>query len=154
MCTPCTCLHWFFISCCVCCCCTYACFDLARCTKLRWCWWPLASAEVHQLPPGHFVVGHGRVEGPTGRRRTKRGVSGPAEDLLPVSEVEAEAHFRLAGGVRRQVVGHIPGRQPGSGTRRVREGAVTPSLHPEVPDTQCVSPGRGLGIRRSRGSGC
>ena len=43
-----------------------------------------------------------------------------------------------------QVVGHFP-RQPGADTRRAREGAVTPSLHPEVPDTQFVSPGRGLG---------
>ena len=31
----------------------------------------------------------GRVKGPTERRCTKGGVSGPAEDLLPVSEVEA-----------------------------------------------------------------
>ena len=43
-------------------------------------------------------------------------------------------NFRPAGGVRGQVAGSLPRRQPGTGTRRVREGAVTPSLHPEVPD--------------------
>ena len=43
------------------------------------------------------------------------------------------------------------GRQPGTGSRRVREGAVTPSLHPEVPGIQFVSPGRGLDIRQPMG---
>ena len=38
-----------------------------------------------------------------------------------------------------------------TGTRRVREGAVTPSLHPEVPGIRFVSPGRGLDIRQSVG---
>ena len=75
----------------------------------------------------------GRVKGPTGTRSTKGGVSGPAEDLRPVPEVEAGVNFRQDGGVRRQVAGSLPGRQPGTGTRQVREGAVTPSLHPEVP---------------------
>ena len=28
---------------------------------------------------------------------------------------------------------------------------MTPSIHPEVPDTQFVSPGRGLGIMQSTG---
>ena len=42
----------------------------------------------------------GWVTGPTGRRCTKGGVSGPAKDLRPVSEVEAGVNFRLAGGVR------------------------------------------------------
>ena len=37
---------------------------------------------------------------PTGTLCTKGGVSGPAEDLLPVSEVEAGVNFRVAGGVR------------------------------------------------------
>ena len=92
-----------------------------------------------------------RVQGPTCERRVKGGVSGPAEDLRLVSEVEAGVNFRPAGGVRRQVAGSIPRRQPGTGTRRVREGAVTPSLHPEVPDTKFVSPGRGLGIRQWMG---
>ena len=90
-------------------------------------------------------------KGPTGTRRVKGGVSGPAEDLRPVSEVEAGVNFRRAGGVRGQVAGSIPRRQPGTGTRRVREGAVTPSLHPEVPGIQFVSPGRGLDIRQSMG---
>ena len=76
-----------------------------------------------------------RLQGPTGRKRVKGGVSGPAEDLRPVSEVEAGVNFRSAGNVRGQVAGSLPGRQPGSGTRRIRGGAVTPSLHPEVSDS-------------------
>ena len=92
-----------------------------------------------------------RSQGPTGRRCTKGGVSGPAEDLRPVSEVEAGVNFRPAGGVRGQVAGSLPRRQPGTGTRRIREGVVTPSLHPEVPGIQFVSPGRGLDIRQSMG---
>ena len=97
-----------------------------------------------------YNVGTGR-QGPTGTRRVKGGVSGLAEDLHPVSEVEAGVNFRTAGGVRRQVAGSIPRRQPGTGSRRVREGAVTPSLHPEVPGFQFVSPGYGLEIRQSMG---
>ena len=42
----------------------------------------------------------GRSQGPTGRRRTKGGVSSPAEDLRPVSEVVAGVNFRPAGWVR------------------------------------------------------
>ena len=38
-----------------------------------------------------------RVKGPTGTRRVKGGVSGLAEDLRPVSEVEAGVNFRPAG---------------------------------------------------------
>ena len=72
-----------------------------------------------------------------------------AEDLPPVTEVEAGVNVRPAGGVRRQVAGSLPRRQPGTGTRQVRRVAVTPSLHPEVPGTLFASPGRGLGIRQS-----
>ena len=93
----------------------------------------------------------GRVQGPTGRRCTKGGVSGPAEDLRPVPEVEAGVNFRPAGGVRGQVAGSLPRRQPGTGTRQVRGGVDTPSLHPEVSGIQFVSPGRGLDIRQSMG---
>ena len=93
----------------------------------------------------------GRVQGPTGRRSTKGGDSGPAEDLRSVSEVEAGVNFRLAGGVRGQVAGSLPRRQPGAGTRQQRVGADTPSLHPEVPDTQFALRGRGLGIKQSMG---
>ena len=103
----------------------------------------LAAAQHHSTPGGR--------KGPTGTRSTKDGVCGPAEELRPVSEVEAGVNFRPAGSVRGQVAGSLPGRQPGTGTRRVRESAVTHSLHPEVPDTQYVSPGRGLGIRQSMG---
>ena len=41
-----------------------------------------------------------RVQGPTGTKRVKGGVSGLAEDLRPVSEVEAGVNLRSAGGVR------------------------------------------------------
>ena len=37
-----------------------------------------------------------RVKGPTDTRRVKGGVSGPAEDLRPVSEVEATRHRNQA----------------------------------------------------------
>ena len=63
-----------------------------------------------------------RVQGPTGTRRVKGGVSGPAEDLRPVSEVEVGVNFRPAGRVRGQVAGSLPRRQPGTETRRVRGG--------------------------------
>ena len=58
-----------------------------------------------------------RVQGPTGTRRVKGGVSGRVEDLRPVSEVEAGVNFRPAGRVRGQVAGSIPRMQPGTGTR-------------------------------------
>ena len=90
-------------------------------------------------------------EGPRWRNRSKGGISGPAEDVRPVSEVETGVNLRLAGGVRRQVAGPLPGRQPGTGTRKVRGGAATPSLHQEVPDNQFVSPGHGLDIKQSMG---
>ena len=90
-------------------------------------------------------------KGPTGRRCTKGGVSGPAEDLRPVSEVEAGVNFRPAGWVRGQVAGSLPGRQPGTGTRQSKGSVVTPSLHPEVPDSLSVSPGPGKRIRQSMG---
>ena len=60
-------------------------------------------------------------QGPTGRKRVKGGVSGPAEDLLPVSEVEAEVNFRPAGGVRGQVAGSLPRRQQAQVPGRLRE---------------------------------
>ena len=65
--------------------------------------------------------------------------------------MEAGVNFRPAGCIRWQVVGHLTGRQPGTGTRRARGGAVTLDLHPEVLDTPFVSPGRGIGIRQSLG---
>ena len=49
-----------------------------------------------------------RVQGPTGTRRVKGGVSGLAADLLPVSEVEVGVNFRPAGEVREQVSGSLP----------------------------------------------
>ena len=49
-------------------------------------------------------------QGPTRRKGSKGGVSGPAEDLRHVSEVEAGVNFRPAGGVRGQVAGSLPRR--------------------------------------------
>ena len=127
-----------------------------------------ASASSSAFPPASLaVVAHARstpmhgahnswsdtvrVHGPTGTRRVKGGVSGPAEDLRPVAEVEAGVNFRPAGSVRGQVAGSLPRKQPGTGTWRQRVGLDTPSLHPEVPGLQFVSPGRGLDIRQSMG---
>ena len=90
-------------------------------------------------------------QGPTGTRRVKGGVSGAAEDLRPVSEVEAGVNFRPAGCVRGQVAGSLSGKQPGTGTRTSKGSVVTPSLHPEVPDSLSVSPGPGKRIRQSMG---
>ena len=78
-------------------------------------------------------------QGPRERRSSKVWVSGPAEELRPVAEVAAGVNFRPVGGALGQVAGSLPRRQPGTGTRRHKEGAVTPSLHPEVLDTRFVS---------------
>ena len=90
-------------------------------------------------------------QGPTGRKRVEGGVSGPAEDLRPVSKVEAGVDFRPAGNEREQVADSLPRRQPGTGTRWHRVGVDTPSLHLEVPDTRFASLGRVLDIRQSMG---
>ena len=133
---------------------------------------PGASTAARRFAPSSAVVGLGmhddgspvhdacsnswsdtvRVQGPTGTRSSKGGVSGPAEDLRPVSEVEAGVNFRPAGGAR------------GAGCRFTSQeatrhrfqasqggGAVTPSLHPEVPGIQLVPPGYRLDIRQSMG---
>ena len=63
-----------------------------------------------------------RLQGPRSTRSSKGGVSGPAEDLRPVSEVEAGVNFRLAGRIREQVAGSLPRRQPGTGTRPAKGG--------------------------------
>ena len=101
----------------------------------------------------HIIRGRTRLayRVPGGGRGSKSGGSGPAEDLLPVSEVEAGVNFRPAGGVRGQVAGSLPRRQPGTGTRQVKGSVVAPSLHPEVPGIQFVSPGYELDIRQSMG---
>ena len=116
---------------------------------------PAVSAAVAHA---HASILHGafvnswsdtvRLHGPTGTRRVK---GGPAEDLRPVSEVEAGVNFRPAGRVRGQVAGSLPGRQPGAGTRPNKGSVVTPSLHPEVPDSLSVSPGPGKRIRQLMG---
>ena len=118
---------------------------------------PSASLAVAHAHASTLHVAHNswsdtvRFQGPTGRKRVKGGVSGPAEDSRPVSEVEAGVNFRPAGGVRGQVAGSLPRRQPGTGTRQVKGSVVTPSLHPEVPGIQFVSPGYGLDIRQFMG---
>ena len=123
----------------VCCCwCTCAWHTHERCSEFRRFWWLVVHAKD--------VCS----EGPTGRRRVKGGVSGPAEDLRPVSEVVAGVNFRRADRLRGQVV-QSPERRPGPGSRRSCGSAGTPSVHPEVSDTQFVSPGHGLGIRQSMG---
>ena len=119
------------------------------------------SAVSAAVAHAHASVLHGasvnswsdtvRLHGPTGTRRVKGGVSRPAEDLRPVSEVEAGVNFRPAGRVRGQVAGSLPGRQPGAGSRPNKGSVVTPSLHPEVPDSLSVSPGPGKRIRQLMG---
>ena len=63
-----------------------------------------------------------RVHGPSHGHKEFQMVGFPVwpEDLRPVSEVEAGLNFRLAGGVRGQVAGSLPRKQPGTGTRQVR----------------------------------
>ena len=46
---------------------------------------------------------------------------------------------------------HFPGGNQAQVPGRLRGGAVTPSLHLEVPGIRFVSPGRGLDIRQSMG---
>ena len=70
-------------------------------------------------------------QGPRGRKGTKGGVSGPVE----VCVLSQRRRQGPAGRVRRQVVGHVPRRQRGPGTWWSGSRAVTPSIHPEVPDS-------------------
>ena len=93
---------------------------------------PAAALVARSVAPSSSAVGlcmhaHGSLvhdacsnswsdtvrKGPTGRKCTKGGVSGPAEDLRPVPEVVAGVNFRPAGGVRRQVVGSFSGQATG-----------------------------------------
>ena len=61
-----------------------------------------SSSAVSAVAHAHALTLHGaqnswsdtvRVQGPTGTKRVKGGVSGPAEDLRPVSEVEPRGKF-------------------------------------------------------------
>ena len=67
---------------------------------------PASLAVVAHAPSTPMHVAHNswsdtvRVRGPTAQGGLKVGVSGPAEDLRPVSEVEAGVNFRPAGSVR------------------------------------------------------
>ena len=105
--------------------------------------------SMHALAAHNSWSDTGRFQGPTGRRCTKGGVSSPAEDLRLVSEVEAGVNFRPAGGVRRQVAGSIPRRQPGTGTRPGKGGCGHTCPPPGGSGIQFVSPGYGLDIRQS-----
>ena len=140
---------------CVCvCCCRFTChcflISLSTCLSCCWCCARASRCDTHACFGCHNSWSDtGRFKGPTGRRCTKGGVSSPAEDLRPVSEVEAGVNFRLAGSVRMQVAGSLPRRQPGTGTKQVKK--VRSHLPPEVLDTRFTSPGRGLGIGRSMG---
>ena len=89
---------------------------------------------------------HGCSQGLTGRRRTKGGVSRPACDLRPVSEVEAGANFRSAGQARSRLLCSLPDGDQDQVPGGPGCGAVTPSIHPEVPESQFV-----LGIRQTMG---
>ena len=120
----------------------------------RVCPVPSSSAEfavVHAHATTLHSAHNSWTEGPTGTRRVKGGVSSPVEDLRPVTEVEAGVNFRPAGWVRGQVAGSLPGKQPGAGSRQNKGSVVTPSLHPEVPDSLSVSPGPGERIRQLMG---
>ena len=96
-----------------------------------------SSAVSAAVAHAHASVLHGasvnswsdmvRLHGPTGTRRVKGGVSRPAEDLRPVSEVEAGVNFRPAGRVRGQVAGSLPGKQPGAGSRPNKGSVHLPS---------------------------
>ena len=69
----------------------------------------------------------------------------PAEDLYPVSEVEAGVNCRLAGRVRRQVVGHTPGRRLGPGTANLDYLSVEWRKRGSY-DTAWVTPGARLSV--------
>ena len=107
-----------------------------------------------------YNVGTGR-QGPTGTRRVKGGVSGLAEDLHPVSEVEAGVNFRPASGVRVPFPGGNQAQVPGvSGMVRshlpsTRRFLVSNSCHL---DTDWKSGNRWAGRRcvepHGRGFGC
>ena len=156
------CLHW---PCCRCFCFCFCawCSFLVHCLLLlcHACLWMIDPCMMQGIqgvlvvcclcanPPAATWRWVGRV--PRGGGVPKGGVSGPAEDLRSASEVEPGVNFRPAGGVRRQVAGSLPSRHPGAGTRQHRVGVDTPSLHPEVPDSLFVSPGRGLDTRQSMG---
>ena len=64
----------------------------------------LASVFSSPCPLAVCVAGdvnaHNSWQGPRRRKRVKGGVTGPAEDLRPVSEVEARVNFRPAAGCR------------------------------------------------------
>ena len=89
-----------------------------------------AGSFLTQFPLHNSWSDTGSASGPNGRKRVKDGVSGPAEDLRPVSEVESGVNFRPANGVRGQVAGSLPRRQPGTGTRQHSGGGVVISFHP------------------------
>ena len=67
-------------------------------------------------------------QGPTGRRRTKGGVSGPAEDLRPVSEVEAGVNFRPVRHGSRLLCPLPDGVQGGLGESKCAPKGSTPKL--------------------------
>ena len=93
---------------------------------------PLRDARDSVVSGGLFLV--------------QKSVSGPAEDLRPVSEVEAGVKFLPACQARAGCCAIFR-----TATRLARGSVVTPSIRPEVPDSHFASPGRGLGTRQSMG---
>ena len=87
---------------------------------------PLCAAVVtHAASPVHDARNSVACcsQGPTERGPTKGGVSGRAEDLHPVSEVETGVNFRLAC----RVQGRLLCTPPGGDQDQAPGGAVTPS---------------------------
>ena len=97
-----------------------------------------------------YSLGGGR-KGPTGRRSTKGGVSGPARELRPVSEVESGVNFRPAGRIRNRLQVHF------SVGNQAQVPGASGKVRSHLPSTRRLlipkngTPGRGLGIRQSMG---
>ena len=136
----------------------------ALCFAAAFCFLSDPHSALHTLPAltdahADDSLMHGALnsfvlcrKGPTGRRCTKGGASGPAEDLRPVSEVEAGVNFRPAGGVRGQVAGSTS-----QDSNQAQVPGDSGLVWTHLPSTrrflipQFVSPGRGLDIRLSMG---
>ena len=90
----------------------------------------------------------GRVKGPHGHKEGQRWSFQSGRRFSSCLRGGGRGKFSAGW---RTGAGCFPRGQPGTGTRRVRECVVTPSLHPEVPGVQFVSPGYGLDIKQSMG---
>ena len=86
-------------------------------------------------------------QGPTSGRRVKGGDS----SLVSCRKGGGRGKFSAGGPVTRACCGAILQMATRTRNQVFQGSAVTPSLHPEAPHSQFVSPGRGLGIRHSMG---